>query len=235
MRKTRQRLAIILSLGCLTVIVITVALVLSSERITGADAVKIEGDIQPPMPSTDQSPIVQENRAFLEGIRQEYAKLQSVIFDAKVNIQLWREGQAVTGQGTVKYRATGNLYRYEVELSDELVKAGLMRNVAVAWDGRQHFFYDQSIDTLSIQPVEERRNIAAIPNPFFLPVDFLASTDDSSCSGCMVMKVDGSPALLATFKVSKLLLNSAIDENEFRLLPGKDTKVVFAESYRSGK
>lgn len=336
MRKTRHRLSIILSLGCLTVIVITAALVLSSEQITGADAVNIRSGIDSQMPTTDQSPVIQENRAFLEAMRQQYARLQSVIFDATINIQLWREGQVVSGQGTVKYRATGNLYRYEVELSDELVKAGLMRNVAVAWNGKQHFFYDRAIDVLSIQPVEERRNIAAVPNPFFLPLDFLAWTDDSSCSGCMMrlqdigalgnweqrrenlrvisseqnpalihdllaasggimqgekfdynlrivgrrgdsrqldsisrtkpdgqrlvqvvfsqyesvdgavvkfpfetklgaMKPDGSPALLATFKVSKLMLNTTIDESEFRLLPGKNTKVVDTETYRSDK
>lgn len=334
MTKARQRMGWMLAIACLTVLVIVTTLMFSSELVTQADRSVTNNQVNL-LPLADQSPVLLSNRAFLEEMRQQYANLETVVLEANVDIRLKGDRQPVSGQATIKYSASGSRYRYEVVLSEDLVKAGLMRNVTVAWNGQQYFFYDPAINVLSIQKEEEKRYIAAVPNPFFLPLDFLGSNDDS-CPGCMLRLQDigneekwdqrqqtlrvltseqgselihdvlatkggisqgeqfdyvlrivgqkkrvrqlnsisrtaldgrrlaeivftrfenvdgfnlkipfetsivardpsGMPALFATFKFSKLVLNAPIDESTFRLLPEKGTRVVDAESSRIGK
>jgi len=188
MTKTRLQMGWMLAIACATVLGIVTALMFSSELVTQAD--KSDATSQLDLRTlADQSPVLSSNRAFLEGMRQQYASLQTVALEANVDIQIKRDGKDYFGKGTVKYSASGSRYRYEVVLSDDILKLGLLKNVAVAWNGQKYFFYSPANDVLSIQPIEERRYVAAIPNPFFLPLEFLSSNDDS-CSGCALRLQD---------------------------------------------
>jgi hypothetical protein len=58
----------------------------------------------------------------------------------------------------------------------------------VFFNGEKYYFYDRESKIVSYQAAEEVRLPAALPNPFFLPVEYLSN--DDSCEGCKMRLPD---------------------------------------------
>jgi hypothetical protein len=125
----------------------------------------------------------------IENIRSEYAKIKSVEMESTVAIDLYNGENTIKGNGKIRYIAQGNKYKYQVSISENLEKAGLVRNLDIAYDGNRYFLLDHQARTLSFQTQEETRLPIAIPNPFLLPLDFLGR-DDDSCINCKLRLID---------------------------------------------
>lgn len=171
--------------------------------------------------------------AAIEKILQSYADVKSVELEATVEVNIFKsENETINGSGQFFYVADGNRYKYGSRLSDNLVAEGLMRNLDVAFDGSRFYMLDHQSKILSFQPQEEIRSPVALPNPFFLPLDFLSVNDDD-CVNCRLRLQDVkalSPRLTDRLKsISELrsLSNEVGVVSDVRLSGGKINKTPY--------
>lgn len=165
--------------SCIAVIILLMALIFLSERFTGAGSYSVK--------STPQNNSSTENNEIyvnaLEKVRSEYANVKTVEMEASVKIDIINGNSIITGTGQINYVAQDNKYKYVCTIPENLVNEGLMRNVDILFNGNKYYFYDRESKVVSYQTAEEVRLPAALPNPFFLPIDFIGNEDDS-CEGC---------------------------------------------------
>lgn len=121
----------------------------------------------------------------LENLRRKYTSVNSVhiVADAKITVY---GGNFAVGRGSFEYWAEG--FRYRIKCStDKPLK--LNSDVDIAYNGERFQFLDVAAGTLSFSSTEDFRSHAALPNPFFLPVDFLSRSDDD-CGLCKLRLSD---------------------------------------------
>lgn len=171
---------------CIGVIIFVAALVFLSEKFAGAGDYHIEAQIKTGDAKANNQKIYIDA---LEKLRNEYANVKTVEMEADVTIEIVKEKSIVKGTGKIKYIAQGNKYKYVCEVSKNLEKEGLMRNVGVLYDENKFYFFDGESKIVSFQDKEEIRIPCAFPNPFLMPIEFL-SNDDDSCEGCKVRLQD---------------------------------------------
>lgn len=175
-------LRIAVTLGFVVAIGLVVAILLLSER--RSDAEKVASN---PIEHVVEFDSVSLTR--LDRVREQYAAIKSVQFEADVEIRLI-DGQSMTvGEGDISYSAKDNKYKYVTSVTQNLSDAGLNRDAEVLFDGTKYYFYDKESRIVSYQLSEEVRIPNSIPNPFFLPLDFL-SNDDDSCENCKMRLQD---------------------------------------------
>lgn len=186
MSNTRKYFVGVFALGLLAVVATVLGMLFLSERFgeAGTTNLKVE-NAQIERGSSNSAMYVQA----IERLRNEYAGFRTVELTADVTIQIFKENSTVAGTGSVAYFADGNKYRYSCVISNELQKEGLMRNVDIMFDGNKFFFNDKEARIVSYQSSEEVRLPSALPNPFFLPLEFL-SNDDDGCEGCKMRLQD---------------------------------------------
>jgi hypothetical protein len=129
------------------------------------------------------APPALDSVAALDQLRSEFAAIQSVEMESAAKVRIFSGKDVITGIASLRFTAKGHKYRYEVNVSEALIKAGLMRNFEVAWNGERFFFRDPALDVLSYQQREVTQLPLSVPNPLFLPIDFL-SEDDDNCLHC---------------------------------------------------
>lgn len=171
--------------GSVVLLFAVLGLIFASEQFSGAKMDAVENILIKAAAPPDNSVYV----SAIERLRIEYSNINTVELDADVTIQIFRGNSTIVGSGLVTYRAQGNKYKYACSISDNLRGEGLMRNVDVLFDGAKFYFYDHEAKIVSFQSSEEVRLPTALPNPFFLPLDFLG-TDDDSCEGCKMRLQD---------------------------------------------
>jgi hypothetical protein len=130
----------------------------------------------------------------LERLLARYESITSVHVLAEATIRLIVPAKAdqyakqalagTAGQGSFEYWALGDKYRVKCSTDPDLA---LLGDVEYAFDGAEFQFLDLQSATLSYQKGDVDRLATALPNPFFLPVEFLAEESDA-CEAC-VMKL----------------------------------------------
>jgi hypothetical protein len=121
----------------------------------------------------------------LENVRNKYAEINSVHLVADAKIVIFGARFAV-GVGSFEYWAQGNEYRYKCR-TDKSLK--LATDLDVAYNGERFQFLDLRSGTLSYRLSDDVRSTAALPNPLFLPVEYLSKEDDD-CSLCRLRLTD---------------------------------------------
>lgn len=105
-----------------------------------------------------------------------YDAVASVHMRAEVTISQ----KGVVGKASYEYWAEGDKYRIKCASDPSL---GLMSDVEYAFNGEYFQFLLRDADTLVIRPEDSKQLPTAIPNPFFLPVNYL-DPDDDACPTC---------------------------------------------------
>jgi hypothetical protein len=123
--------------------------------------------------------------AALENLRLMYSSVNSVhiVADAKITVY---GGNFAIGRGSFEYWAEGARYRIKCSTDKQLK---LNSDVDIAYNGERFQFFDVAAGTLSYRSTDDFRSHAALPNPFFLPVDFLSRSDDD-CRLCRLRLSD---------------------------------------------
>lgn len=121
----------------------------------------------------------------LERLRGRYAAINSVHLAADVKIVIY-DNPIRVGNGSYEYWAEGERYRIKC-LTDRHL--GLKTDFDVAYDGRRFYLLDHRLGVLSFRQNDEMRSQVALPNPLFLPVDYL-SNDDDDCLFCALRLPD---------------------------------------------
>ncbi len=120
-----------------------------------------------------------DNDAHVAAARSFYAAVAAVHVEADVRVT--KDG--VSGLGTFQYWADGEKYRVNCTMPAD--RLGIMSDVQVAFDGRQFQLYHAAADVLSLFEGDRPTIPTAVPNPFFLPVDYL-SKDSDACPACQL-------------------------------------------------
>lgn len=121
----------------------------------------------------------------LADIEKRYSEISSVRMEATFAMTVHGEegsdatGEPVIGAGTIYYWAQGESYRVRTEADDRL---GILGDLDIAFDGDrfQTFRPNSKILTLKAGDV---LTIPVLPNPFYLPLDFLSPEADD-CPFC---------------------------------------------------
>lgn len=121
----------------------------------------------------------------LERFRQGYATARSVHIAADAKIILYGANFRV-GNGSYEYWADGDRYKIKCHTDTQL---GFLKDVDIAYNGERFYFFDRGSGILSYQHQDISKTIGALPNPLFMPVDFLSSEDDS-CPFCALRMSD---------------------------------------------
>ncbi|MFN2453834.1 MAG: hypothetical protein ABR577_06395 [Pyrinomonadaceae bacterium] len=121
----------------------------------------------------------------LEGLRAKYASINSVHLTADANIALFGSNFRA-GTGTFEYWAEGNRYRIKCHTDKHL---GFKTDLDISYDGKRFCFFDRGSGILSYRQKDDLRSQIALPNPLFLPVDYL-SIDDDECPLCVLRLSD---------------------------------------------
>ena len=127
--------------------------------------------------------------AAFERLQNEYSNVKSIEMEADVQIEILKKDGTVSGTGKVKYIAKNNQYKYIAYVSENIQKEGFMRDLDVIYDGKKYFMFDHQSKILSYQQNEDLKMPSALPNPFFLPIEFF-SRDDDSCPNCKLRLQD---------------------------------------------
>ncbi len=127
--------------------------------------------------------------AAFERLRNEYSNIKSVEMEADVQIEILKKDGTVSGTGKVKYIAKNNQYKYISSVSENIQKEGFMRDLDIIYDGKKLFMFDHQSKILSFQEKEVLKMPSALPNPFFLPIEFF-SRDDDGCPNCKLRLQD---------------------------------------------
>lgn len=121
----------------------------------------------------------------LEEMRQRYAAIRSVHMVADAQITLYGENFRI-GKGSYEYWAEGDRYKIKCH-SDKHLE--FLPDVDIAYDGSQFYHLDRASRILSYQQQDISKTIGALPNPLFLPVNFL-SIEDDDCPFCGLRMTD---------------------------------------------
>jgi hypothetical protein len=121
----------------------------------------------------------------LETLRAKYSGIQSVHLVASAKIAIYG-GDFRAGTGTYEYWAEGDRYKTKSRTDNQL---GFNTDVDVAYDGKRFYYFDHGSGILSYRQQDEPKSQAALPNPLFLPVDYL-SNDDDDCMFCVLRLPD---------------------------------------------
>lgn len=116
----------------------------------------------------------------LEDLRGKFASINSVHLVANATVVIYGENFA-TGHGSFEYWAEGDRnYRIKC-ITDKNLK--LNTDLDIAYDGQHFQFLDLRSGMLSFGKQEDFRSHVSLPNPFFLPLEFL-SIEDEDCALC---------------------------------------------------
>lgn len=121
----------------------------------------------------------------LEELHQKYSRVRSVHMVATAKISIY-EGSIREGTGTFEYWAEGNRYRTSCRTDPSLE---LLSDIDMAYDGARFSYFERQAGMLSHRVQDEEKSLAALPNPFFLPVDFFTN-DTDECKFCMLRLKD---------------------------------------------
>lgn len=121
----------------------------------------------------------------LENLRQQYASINSIHIVANAKIVVYGQKFAV-GDGSFEYWAEGTRYRVKCRTDKQLK---LSSDVDIAYNGERFQFLDLASGILSYRSTDDFRSYAALPNPLFLPVDFMSHSDDE-CRLCSLRLSD---------------------------------------------
>src|SRR6185295_3065943 len=90
------------------------------------------------------------------------------------------------GSGALEYWADDNRYRTSCRTDPQL---GLLSDIDMSYDGGKFYYLDHKGGMLSLRTQDEEKSFTALPNPFFLPVDFF-SNDTDECALCKLKLKD---------------------------------------------
>jgi len=121
----------------------------------------------------------------LEGLHEKYARVRSVHMVATAKITIY-QGRIVEGNGRFEYWAEGNRYRTSCHTDPQLE---LLSDADSAYDGARFHYFDRKASMLGHRTEDEERAFAALPNPFFLPVEFFTN-DTDDCMFCRLRLKD---------------------------------------------
>lgn len=121
----------------------------------------------------------------LEELHGKYARVRSVHMIATAKISMYQD-RIVEGTGRFEYWAEGNRYRTSCQTDPKLE---LLSNVDMAFDGARLYYFDRQAGMLGLRVEDEEKTFAALPNPFFLPVDFFTN-DRDECALCRLRLKD---------------------------------------------
>ena len=121
----------------------------------------------------------------LEDLRQKYSRVRSVHVIASAKIIIYQSPRR-EGIGSFEYWADGDRYRINCRTDLQL---GLQTDTDLAYDGGRFYYLDRQTKVLSYRKLDEEKSFSALPNPFFLPVDFL-SNDNDECVFCKLRLKD---------------------------------------------
>lgn len=214
---------------CLSVVIIVFVLIFLSEKYIGAGNYSVYS----PSKSSNNLQTNTENTEVyvnaLEKLRGEYANVKTVEMDANVTIDIIKTNSTVSGTGRINYVAQDNKYKYLCSVSENLQNEGLMRDVDILFNGTKFYFYDHESKIVSYQASEEVRLPSALPNPFFLPIEFLGN-DDDSCEGCKMRLQDVKMPIRWAKRVSSISEISTESNNELTYsliqMPGGDLNKI---------
>ncbi|MGQ0542399.1 MAG: hypothetical protein ACT4O9_11210 [Blastocatellia bacterium] len=184
-RNMRSNAFKVFAVGSFALVMMVLGLLLFSERFSEAGTNETEQSTPLATRSLDSTVYIDA----IERLKNEYSAFNTVELVADVTVQLFKQTGTVSGNGNVVFSADGSKYKYSCTISDNLEAEGLMRNIDVVFDGSKFFFNDRDAQIVSYQSSEEVRLPTALPNPFFLPLEFL-SNDDDSCEGCKMRLQD---------------------------------------------
>lgn len=204
-----SRFKVVLFLGVLTALALTVFTVVISERLSDANSISTSAPAQ----DIDQTAKINEYKSFFEALRQDYAALTSVEMEADAKITIFKDDSSVSGDGRVIYIAKGDKYKYSVSVDDNLYKEGLTRNLDISYNGTKFYMLDHEAKTLSLQNREDIQLPVALPNPFFLPIEFF-SKDDDGCRNCRLRFQDLRNPVKWTERQNSITMESTETEGE---------------------
>jgi len=121
----------------------------------------------------------------LERMREKYSAVRSVHLAAVFKMTIYGKDSR-TGSGTYEYWAEGDRYRIKSLTGKHL---GLKTDFDVAYDGKRYYLLDTKLKVLSYQQKDVPGTFTALPNPFYLPIDYL-SNDDDDCALCALRLTD---------------------------------------------
>jgi hypothetical protein len=121
----------------------------------------------------------------LEELHEKYARVRSVHMVATAKISIY-QGRILEGTGSFEYWAEGNRYRTSCHTDPQLE---LLSDIDMAYDGARFYYFDRQAGMLGHRVEDEEKSFAALPNPFFLPVDFFTN-DRDDCTFCRLRLKD---------------------------------------------
>jgi len=124
-------------------------------------------------------------RADLEALHQKYARVRSVHLIATAQISIY-EDRVREGTGSFEYWAENNRYRTSCRTDPQLE---LLSDIDMGYDGGRFYYLDRKTGMLSYRMQDEEKSFGALPNPFFLPMDFF-SNDTDECAFCRLRLKD---------------------------------------------
>lgn len=209
--KMFQELRLALVVAVSIVLVCVGFLIVISEQRTGADPVTSPETIS----SVHVATVREDFFPVVESIRKVYEGIESLSFDGQVDIRIFSGNSQTTGNGSIEYAAQNNRYRYETTVPETLQQFGLMRDVETLYDGTKYYFFDKEARIVSFQGTEEVRLPNALPNPFFLQLDFLGN-DDDQCTNCKMRLHDIKQSIRWPKRSSTIDVVSSTIENGVR-------------------
>lgn len=129
--------------------------------------------------------------------------MKTVELEANVAIDVIKIDSMASGTGQAVYIAQDNKYKYTTSIPVNLQNESLMRNTEVLFTGSKFYFFDRESNIVSFQSSKEVRLPSSLPNPFFLPLEFL-SNDDDGCEGCKMRLQDFKAAIRWPKRVSSI-------------------------------
>lgn len=115
----------------------------------------------------------------LSGFLDQFTTVSSIHLEAEIVISIDGPNGPGLGSGTFSYWEQGDLFRIRCETEGI---PGLMQDVEFAYDGEESLIWLLESNTLTENTSLTRETPTALPNPFFLPVEFLSRR--STCSTC---------------------------------------------------
>src|SRR6266567_8813613 len=115
-----------------------------------------------------------------------YSKLRSIHFIAHAAIWVVPHDDQVRGTGEFEFWAAADRYRVRCVTSRQL---GLASDLEIAFDGDRWQMFEHEHGLLALKKGDNPMMVLALPNPLFLPLDFLSLQTDT-CPICAVRLTD---------------------------------------------
>jgi outer membrane lipoprotein-sorting protein len=109
----------------------------------------------------------------------QFTTVSSVHLEAEIVISIEGPDGPLLGSGTFSYWEQGDLFRIRCETEGI---PGLMQDVEWGYDGEESLIWLLESNTITENTSLTRETPTALPNPFFLPVEFLSRR--STCPTC---------------------------------------------------